>query len=250
MDYQLERKILTFKEVESTQKIARHFLHQGKAVHGLVIQAASQTGGIGQKNRSWYSPLGGLWLSVILLKELPLSYFSGFSIRIGLSIIAELEKKLPLNFKLKWPNDLILAGKKVGGILTDLHSKGDFLQHLVLGIGINVNNEISSFPLEIRNQAISIKDLLEKKPVSLIEIRENVLNAIDIVLESFQKQPIRNLASLWNRRSLTFNQPVNFLFNNKIFRGIEKGITPIGELKLKIDDKIKSFSTGRIISHG
>lgn len=249
MNYRLQRKILTFKEVQSTQKIARNFLRQGKAVHGLIIQAASQTGGIGQKDRVWHSPFGGLWLSVILLKKIPLAYFSGFSIRIGLTIIDELEKVLPLAFKLKWPNDLVLATKKVGGILTELHSKENCLEHLILGIGINVNNDPSTLPPEISNQAISIKTQLDNREIPLIEIRKAVLDAIDLVLKDFQKEPIRSLASLWNHRSLTFNRPVIFLFNDKKLRGIEKGVTPTGELKLLIDDKTKTFSTGRILSY-
>ncbi|MCK5183192.1 MAG: biotin--[acetyl-CoA-carboxylase] ligase, partial [Candidatus Heimdallarchaeota archaeon] len=119
-------KVIVFDEIESTQLLAKEYIKQGKSNHGLVIQAKKQIQGKGRFDRRWISPNGGLWMSTILQKKIPLKYFQGFSVRIGLAISESLEELLNLPFRVKWPNDLFLKNKKVGGILIDLSSQDIF----------------------------------------------------------------------------------------------------------------------------
>jgi BirA family biotin operon repressor/biotin-[acetyl-CoA-carboxylase] ligase len=120
-----------------------HLLAADGAPHGTAIAAREQLAGRGTRGREWHSPLGGLWISVICR---PRHAASGecFSVRVGLAVAAAVESVADLSgdLQVKWPNDLYLRGKKLGGILCEARWQGDSLGWIVAGIGINVTNAI------------------------------------------------------------------------------------------------------------
>ncbi|MFX1537153.1 MAG: biotin--[acetyl-CoA-carboxylase] ligase, partial [Promethearchaeota archaeon] len=247
MNFKLKRKIIEFDEVGSTQEIAREYLEREDCVHGLVIIANTQSRGIGRHNRVWHSPRGGLWLSIIFKKQLPFTYLEGFSVRAGLKIVEKLEETVPLSFEIRWPNDLMLSGKKVGGILVDSSSVGEYLDHLILGIGINVNNELIDLPEEIRENSTSIKNELGGKEFSLEKIRDAVLDAQDQIMLEFKEGEISDLSKDWNNRSFTINSLLSINLGEKIIEGIEQGITPTGALIIKtLNGNEKIISSGEV----
>ncbi len=140
--------------VESTQTLA-HGLADGGAVHGTAVAARVQTGGRGTRGRTWVSGAGGLWLSVILRppdsSAAPLA-----SLRIGLALARLLEAGIPAPIRVKWPNDLMVADRKLAGILCESRWIGDRLAWMVVGIGLNVRNEL---PGQLESTAIRLADL-------------------------------------------------------------------------------------------
>jgi BirA family biotin operon repressor/biotin-[acetyl-CoA-carboxylase] ligase len=133
------KHILYREEVASTQDVAEELARSG-AEEGTVVIAESQTKGRGRKGRSWISPSdGGVYLSVILRPNLMPSQAVQISLIGGVAAINAIKRVTPLQPKIKWPNDIILGGKKVGGILTEMSCELDGVNYVVLGIGINVN---------------------------------------------------------------------------------------------------------------
>ncbi len=128
--------------VDSTQDIA-HRLAQEGAGHGTTVVAEAQRLGRGTRGRTWSSGPGGLWMSVVLRPE-PTPAVEGLSVRVGLEVAAALEPVLPAGrpVHLKWPNDLFVEDRKLGGILCEARWTGDRPAWIVVGVGVNVANEV------------------------------------------------------------------------------------------------------------
>jgi len=142
--------------VPSTQEVA-HLLAESGAPHGTAVAAREQRAGRGTRGRSWHSPLGGLWMSV-LCRPGDAAAAECFSLRVGLAVAAAIEATLPKlpPLAIKWPNDLMLAGRKAGGILCEARWQGGALAWIVAGVGINVCNPI---PDEVVGTAIALTAL-------------------------------------------------------------------------------------------
>jgi len=238
-------KVIEFDEIESTQLKAKEYIKQGKSSHGLIIQAKKQMHGKGRLDRSWASPSGGLWMSTILQKKIPLKYFQGFSVRIGLAISESLEELLQLPFRVKWPNDLFLKNKKVGGILVDLSSQDIFLKHLVLGIGLNVNFKLSSLPEELQKTATTIYHETGKE-FSLDKIRDVILITQSAIVKEFEMGLLPNITTLWKERSVSFESTIKVRLKEKLIEGVEKGITTNGDLIIQTSAGEEIVSFGEI----
>lgn len=128
--------------VESTMETAHHLAQEG-AAHGTAVVATEQTGGRGQRGRAWSSPPGGLWLSVVGRPEAT-EGIGALSLQVGLALAAAMEEACPglPPLGIKWPNDLILDGRKVGGILTEARWSDGRCLWVVVGVGINVTNPL------------------------------------------------------------------------------------------------------------
>lgn len=262
MSEDLSITVIDFDEVTSTQDMARKFIRDGKYCHGLVFKANTQTEGRGRLERTWDSQEGGLWVSLVIQKELPLELFHGFSVRLGLHIIQELEHIIPLGFKIKWPNDIILLSKKVGGILIELSSSGEFLSHMICGIGINVNNSYNNFPKSIQNNATTLRKEIDIElqnledeaskemlvSVNLAVVEKAVITAFYHLLKDLEThQELVDLTTIWNKYSETINQQIKLETANESIIGIERGINPSGELLLeKTDGTTIEIQTGDV----
>ena len=138
----------------STQDILHRIAEDG-APDGTVVVADEQVGGRGQRGRSWHSPLGGLWMSVLVR---PRAAAAGevLSLRAGLAVARVLSQHPTLPpVALKWPNDIFLAGRKVGGLLCEARWRGSELWWVAVGLGLNVANEV---PPEVAGQATTMKE--------------------------------------------------------------------------------------------
>ncbi|MFW9923909.1 MAG: biotin--[acetyl-CoA-carboxylase] ligase [Candidatus Thorarchaeota archaeon] len=246
MDSTLKNKIIYFDEVNSTQGLAKQYITEGKAQHGMVFIAQTQVQGIGRLNRSWSSPKGGLWMTTIYQKNSSLSLFQGFSVKLGLAIVNSLEKILQLNFQIKWPNDILLDGKKVGGILIDIISQDDFVKDLIVGIGLNVNFPVQDLPSNLIENSTTILDHLNEE-ISLEKIRDGILKSQNSLYEMITNNMDFENFSIWNEQSFTFNKRVVAHISDLEIIGKEVGITNDGDLILQLDDETKKIiSTGEI----
>ena len=229
-------KILHFKEMNSTQKFAHEYIKNNDTCDGTVIISETQSQGIGRMNRNWASPLGGLWMSIIIQKKIPIKLLNGFSIKLGLNLISKLEQINGLQFKLRWPNDLMLFDKKVGGILVDFSSSNNFLKNMIIGIGINVNVKIEDLPIDIQASATSISNELCKN-FQIEIIKDFILNSISELLSQIKAKNYFNFKTEWAEKSFTYNKHVKIITSTKTIEGLDVGITDAGELIIKTKNK-------------
>jgi BirA family transcriptional regulator, biotin operon repressor / biotin---[acetyl-CoA-carboxylase] ligase len=150
-----------FERVDSTMDLL-HQLAAGGAEAGTAVLAGEQLGGRGSRGRSWQSPPGGLWLSVLFRPAAP-GGVEVMSLRVGLAVAEALDDLVPRPVQLKWPNDLMLGERKVGGILCEARWQGHTLGWVAVGVGMNVCNAV---PQELKEVATT---LASERPALTVE---------------------------------------------------------------------------------
>jgi BirA family biotin operon repressor/biotin-[acetyl-CoA-carboxylase] ligase len=149
-------QIVHFEETDSTNLRAKILAAAG-APEGTVVIAERQTRGRGRKGRSWFSPDGGgIYISLILRPAMPPGEAPRITLVTGVAAAEALLSVTPLEARIKWPNDILIKGKKIAGILTEISTEMDEIDHIVVGVGMNVNLEAGSLDEEIRETATSI----------------------------------------------------------------------------------------------
>ena len=144
-----------FDSTDSTNTRAKRLAEDG-AVHGTLVVADEQTGGRGRRGRAWESQKGvSIYMSLVLKPEIEPNHASMLTLITAMAVAGGIEKTTGLECKIKWPNDIVIHGKKVCGILTEMSTQMDYINYIVIGIGINVQNE--SFPEEIGEVATSLR---------------------------------------------------------------------------------------------
>lgn len=149
------RKLKIFEEIDSTQKYIKR-LDKIDSKNGLVVVSKHQTSGIGTNERKWYTKKDkNLTFSILLKPECNIKNIEGITILIAEVIVRVIKKMYKHDLKIKYPNDIILNGKKIGGILTESITNNEMVKQIIIGIGLNVNQE--KFDKEIGNIATSLK---------------------------------------------------------------------------------------------
>jgi len=143
-----------FPATSSTNDRAKELALSG-APEGTVVVAEQQTGGRGRRGRWWYSPPGGLWFSLLLRPRVSPAEVQTLPLFLALAVVRGVEGYLGLRLDLKWPNDILLGGRKVGGILTEIGAETEQVHYVVAGIGLNVN--FTTFPPELEATATSLR---------------------------------------------------------------------------------------------
>jgi len=148
--------VIHLEEVASTNDVALQMAEEG-APEGLVVTADRQTRGRGKWGRRWESPAGGLWMSILLRPSAPTSCGPVFSLMGAVASAEAIRQASGLMARIRWPNDLFLGGRKVGGVLNEMRASQGGIRYLVMGIGINVNQEKNDFSLSLRGLATSLR---------------------------------------------------------------------------------------------
>ena len=152
----LGKEIIKFKEIDSTQKEIWRRIENGNASQGCVVITEKQTAGIGTHGRTWYTSPKNITFSFSIFPNCNIKRLENLTYRIA-EIFKELFKDLyNINLDIKLPNDLMINGKKIGGILTETKLQGENVKVLVIGVGINT--DVTSFPKELEAKATSIKN--------------------------------------------------------------------------------------------
>jgi|YelNatPaOPRAMG01_1025707.scaffolds.fasta_scaffold05944_8 BirA family biotin operon repressor/biotin-[acetyl-CoA-carboxylase] ligase len=163
-------KIYYYREVDSTMDLAHKFAEKGIS-EGSIILADIQRKGRGRKGNKWYSPEGGLWFSIILYPKLQdIKDLNFFPLLIGVSVLQGLQDFLSQPINLKWPNDLEIDGKKVGGIIIEGKWENNNLKYLIIGIGINLFIPLEFFNKMGINGTSLLQYLKEKNKFVILEI--------------------------------------------------------------------------------
>ena len=235
------KNIKCFDEVLSTNTRAKKLAESMPS--GTLVIAEQQTKGKGRRGRKWFSPAGeGLWFSLILCpdiepEKLPLLTMAG-----ALAVKEALDKYPKLESLLKWPNDVLIRGKKVCGILSEINAEIDKINYAVTGIGINVNQ--NKFPDELAGKAISIKKVLKKRVN-----RYKLLGDILLIFEKYYQKIISGkeeaIINLWKSNLNILQKTVSIEREGKTYQGRVIDLSSRGELILKDkNNKIHNFWTG------
>lgn len=156
------REIKYYSEISSTNEEGRRSAELG-ASDGTVIIAETQIRGRGRRGRAWASPLGGVWLSIILRPNIPPEHAPILTLLTGVAVARTIKLATNLTATLKWPNDVLINGNKVCGILTEISAEPDMINYVVIGLGINANITADKFPKDIRDLVTSLELELEHK---------------------------------------------------------------------------------------
>ncbi len=222
------RELYFYGETGSTNTDAKRLGEEG-APHGTVVAADMQTAGRGRRGRTWESPAGkDIYFSILLRPEFAPDKAAGLTLVMALAVARAVEEKCGVEAGIKWPNDVVVNGKKICGILTEMTVETDYIQHVVTGVGINVN--MDSLPEEIRESATSLFLESGKKTA-----RAELLQA---VLERFEEYYGKYAADLgmdsilgeYNARLVNRDRQVRVLDPKGEWEGVAKGINASGEL--------------------
>lgn len=224
----VREQIHHFQEVETTMDIAKILAREGTP-HLSCVVAEHQTKGRGRLNREWVSDKGGLWFTLILkpLEPPPLVYIYNFAASLSLSRV--LKKLFDLDISVKWPNDLLLEGKKLSGMLSEMETRGDMVQFLVIGIGINVNND----PSNKEFKAVSLKNILKKK-VS----RKQILTAFLLEFKNrIQTINPTKIIAQWKEQTSTLGSRVRVETFDSFHEGTAVDVDETGALIIEDDQQ-------------
>ena len=201
------RNILYFEELGSTNTYVKE-LALTDAQEGTVVIADCQTAGRGRMDRSFQSPKGkGLYLTVLLRPQLPPERLAQVTALAGMAVCGAVERVCSVRPGLKWPNDPVLNGKKVCGILTELVTDGKGGLCLVVGIGINVAQRLEDFTPEVAEMAASLEMILEK-PVSRPALAAALLEELDRSYEALKQGDLEEYRTCYRRDCVNLGRPV------------------------------------------
>lgn len=235
----LGKEIRWFPSLDSTQDVARKFAFKG-AKEGVVFIAEEQKRGRGRLGRSWVSPSGGLWFSVLLKPSLEPQSLPFLSLLTGLAIVETLSF-FKLKSHIKWPNDVLVRGRKLAGILVESESELDKVHFVVTGIGINCNNKLPHFP-----SVTSLKREMRKE-VNRAYLLAQVLNQLEKNYLSFLSGEKERLIKEINNYLAFKNKNICVKSGEKLFKGRLKGIGESGKLVILTSQGEKHFNSGEIL---
>ncbi len=229
------QKMVYEQSCASTQIIA-HQLAQEGTPEGTVAITEEQTAGRGRMARVWDSAYGkGIWMSVILRPDVVPQKAPQFTLVAAVAMVRAIEEVTGLKPEIKWPNDILIKGKKCTGILTELQSDADGIQALIIGIGLNVNQELADFDVQIQDIATSLK-LESGKQVSRQEMVRSILFYLEQYTDLYVEQGFGILKVLWESYSSTIGSKVRARLQKETLIGIAEGITDDGVLQLRTAD--------------
>ena len=241
-------KLHLFPSIESTNTHAMQEAAKG-APHGSVYVAEEQTAGRGRGDHAWHSePYSGIYVSILLRPQLAAADGLWLSLAAGLAAQRAIENVTGLVTDIRWPNDLLSNGKKVGGILVEMNAEASRIRHAVIGIGINVNQ--GQFPAELRSQATSLRleagREIERKDL-LIEILRCLQNEIDSLIqpESFASACLEILGRL-ERKSTWIRGKQVFVDEAGGYTGVTAGLDEKGFLRVQTDDGVRRVLSGGV----
>jgi len=223
------QRVIYYPRLPSTMDVAKRQAQQG-ATEGTVIVAGEQTAGRGRMKRGWLSPRGSIALSIILYPEL--AYLSSLIMVASLGVARCIEKVAGLKPEIKWPNDVLINGKKVCGILIESEVKGSRADYAIIGIGINVNLKPSDFP-EIPPLATSLSHELGRE-VSQLDMVRCLLAEIErlyLVLPSGDA-----VYQEWRHNLVTLGKKVQVSSEETTLEGIAESVASDGSLLLRQSD--------------
>ncbi len=243
------REVLYFDTIDSTNTKAQELAEKGYQ-SGTLVVADKQESGKGRRGRSWVSPSGtGIFMTLMIKPDINPNNASMLTLVAALAVAKAITSVTGEEALIKWPNDIVVNGKKVCGILTEMNAQFDYINHIVVGIGINVHNE--SFPEEISQMASSLMIEAGGKRFHRAQIIAETMSYFEQYYDTFLKtQDLSALVREYDKLLVNRNKSVRVLDPKEPFDGKAMGITPKGELIVDTWESRKLVSSGEVSVRG
>lgn len=243
------KEVLYFDTIDSTNTKAQELAEKGYP-SGTLVVADKQESGKGRRGRSWVSPSGtGIFMTLMIKPDINPNNASMLTLVAALAVAKAITSVTGEEALIKWPNDIVVNGKKVCGILTEMNAQFDYINHIVVGIGINVHNE--SFPEEISQMASSLMIEAGGKRFHRAQIIAETMSYFEQYYGTFLKtQDLSALVREYDELLVNRNKSVRVLDPKEPFDGKAMGITPKGELIVDTWESRKLVSSGEVSVRG
>jgi BirA family transcriptional regulator, biotin operon repressor / biotin---[acetyl-CoA-carboxylase] ligase len=228
------KRIYHFFRTDSTNRVAFE-LGQAGEPQGVVVLAEEQSAGRGRAGRTWHSErAAGIYVTLLLRPKLAPVQAPLLTMMAGLSAHTAVEAATGLAVDLKWPNDIIIRGKKAGGILTEMHAEPGLVRFVVVGLGLNVNQE--RFPGELANTATSLRQETGK-PQSRMELLVRLLREFESDYNRFLREGVASVLKRFEvLSSYAHGKRVRVTNGSESYLGTTAGLAPEGLLQVERDD--------------
>lgn len=243
------REVCFLDEVDSTNTHAKRLAEEG-APSGTLVVTDAQTKGKGRRGRTWESPKdSAVYMTLLMRPDIRPDRASMLTLVMGLSVVQAIKKVLNLDTSIKWPNDVVLDKKKLVGILTEMNAQIDYIEYLVIGVGINAN--MQEFPPELQEKATSLR-IATGHPVNRAELIAETMRIFEDNYAVFEKtQDLSGLVDAYQAVSANYLKPVRVLEPGNEYEGIARGINSQGELLVEREDgTITAVYSGEVSVRG
>jgi len=229
------KRIIFLREIGSTNDLAKELASYG-ADEGTVVVAEKQTSGRGRLGREWVSPKGGLYFSIVLRPKLGIGDAVKLVFVAGLAVAEVLHELYGLRVDTKWPNDVLVNGKKTCGVLSEMNTTGEKVNYAIVGIGVNANINIAKeFPEQLTAVSASLEGELGRK-VRLEELLRALLEKLEEIYKRFLKEGFTSVLEKWKKYAGFLGQQVEVTSETEKLRGFALDVDSDGALILKLED--------------
>jgi BirA family transcriptional regulator, biotin operon repressor / biotin---[acetyl-CoA-carboxylase] ligase len=228
------RDIQVFEQTTSTNDVIEKLARDG-VKEGAVVFAELQTRGRGRLGRKWISPARkGLWFSILLRPDLRPQETTQLTVASATALSRAIESETNLQPEIKWPNDILIRGKKVAGILTELNAELDKVRYVILGIGIDANQNANEFTAELKKTATSLK-IETGETVSRAELAATILRELDEDYSRICAGKFSAIADEWESNCVTIGKNVAVQTGGRKIRGRAESLDDDGALLLRTE---------------
>ncbi len=231
------RQIRHFDRTASTSWIAKKLASETdpEKLHGMVIIAEEQTGGVGRLGRAWVSPAGGIWATILLKPKIPLDHLFMVTMAGSVAIARAIRKEYDISALIKWPNDIFVGDKKVAGLLLELAAEADTVHYGLLGIGIDANISLDELSSSLQETVTSLQAEVGHE-VDRVALLARILREFELRYQQLEDGEYDSIIREWKSLSLTLDHRVAIRTVNKTFEGEAIDIDDHGALVLRKDN--------------
>ncbi len=240
------KKLHLHDVIDSTQSEAHRLAVTG-GEHGTLVLADSQSSGRGRQGRDWYSPPGqGIWMSLILMPKLSLTFAPQMTLVTAVALCRTIRKQLRADVGIKWPNDLLIAGKKISGILVESVGEDERVRYMVIGVGIDCNMEASDYPEELQKKATSLR-IETGERIDRSSLIVAFLQEFDELMRLYLEYGFAPIRTLWESHSVTLSQQLKLHSGGRLIEGEAIGMDDYGGLLIRqADNQIQAVYSGEM----
>jgi len=233
---------------ETTQKIAHQEARAG-APHGTVVIANEQTAGKGRMGRTWHSAKDkGVWMSILLRPKIVPQQATLLTLLTATVLADVLSNVTNENVTIKWPNDILIDGKKVAGILTEMQAEQDQIQYIIIGIGLNVNQTVNEIPPELKHIATSLQVETNRSLDINVSIQQ-ILHTFEKSYTTFMQDGFTPIKHKWERYGYQIGRTIRVNTAKQSYEAVFSGIAENGALLDLLDNNLEKLYSAEIDWH-
>lgn len=234
------------EQTDSTQTVARRLIADGDTPEGTLVIAEQQTAGRGRHGRPWHSPAGkGIWMSLVTYPKIPPQYCSQLTLLAAVAVTRAIKKRHSIDVGIKWPNDLLINGKKICGILLESSIEGESVRYVIVGIGISANIRQEDYPEDLRDKATSILNESGHEVDRQLLICDT-MHQFEQLYTIYQEQGFSPIKLLWESLSVSLDQTVRVQTHEGVIEGVAESVDDYGALVVRTPDGLVRVYSGEV----